>query len=91
MQFGQVQINHLNVHLFLTEGDSAKSMAIAGLSVVGREKYGVFPSKGKILNVLDTNDSKIAANEEITNLKKIIGLETSKNIKMLNHYDMVKL
>ena len=28
--------------LILTEGDSAKSMAIAGLSVVGRDKYGVF-------------------------------------------------
>jgi DNA topoisomerase-2 len=67
--------------LILTEGDSAKSMAIAGLSVVGREKYGVFPLKGKILNVLDTNDAKIAANEEITNLKKIIGLETSKKYK----------
>ena len=67
--------------LILTEGDSAKSMAIAGLSVVGREKYGVFPLKGKILNVLDTNDSKIAANDEITNLKKIIGLETSKKYK----------
>ena len=64
--------------LILTEGDSAKSMAIAGLSVVGREKYGVFPLKGKLLNVLDISSSKIASNEEITNLKKIIGLETSK-------------
>ena len=35
MRFGLVQINHLNV--ILTEGDSAKSMAIAGLSVVGRK------------------------------------------------------
>ena len=67
--------------LILTEGDSAKSMAIAGLSVVGRESYGVFPLKGKLLNVLDINDSKIASNEEITNLKKIIGLETSKKYK----------
>tara|TARA_B110000261_G_scaffold132212_1_gene148575 strand:- start:763 stop:4203 length:3441 start_codon:yes stop_codon:yes gene_type:complete len=67
--------------LILTEGDSAKSMAIAGLSVVGREKYGVFPLKGKLLNVLDTNDAKIAGNDEITNIKKIIGLETSKKYK----------
>tara|TARA_B110000259_G_scaffold153644_2_gene173954 strand:+ start:5473 stop:8919 length:3447 start_codon:yes stop_codon:yes gene_type:complete len=67
--------------LILTEGDSAKSMAIAGLSVVGRESYGVFPLKGKLLNVLDINDLKIASNEEITNLKKIIGLETSKKYK----------
>ena len=28
--------------LILTEGDSAKTMAISGLSVVGRDKYGVF-------------------------------------------------
>lgn len=29
--------------LILTEGDSAKTLAISGLSVVGRDKYGVFP------------------------------------------------
>ena len=31
--------------LILTEGDSAKTMAIAGLSVVGRDRYGVFPDR----------------------------------------------
>ena len=36
--------------LILTEGDSAKAMAMAGMSIVGRQKYGVFPLKGKILN-----------------------------------------
>ncbi len=69
--------------LILTEGLSAASMAIAGLSVVGREKYGVFPLKGKILNTLDTNEQKIADNTEITALKKIIGLESKKNYKDL--------
>tara|TARA_B110000259_G_scaffold141847_1_gene159739 strand:- start:114 stop:3593 length:3480 start_codon:yes stop_codon:yes gene_type:complete len=69
--------------LILTEGDSAKSMAIAGLSVIGREKYGVFPLRGKLLNVLDTADIKIAGNEEITNIKKIMGLETKKIYKDL--------
>lgn len=67
--------------LILTEGDSAKSMAIAGLSVVGREMYGVFPLRGKLLNVLDTAANKIASNEEITNIKKIMGLETKKAYK----------
>ena len=67
--------------LILTEGDSASSMAIAGISEIGRDKYGVFPLKGKILNVRDTNVSKIADNDEITNLKKILGLETGKNYK----------
>jgi DNA topoisomerase-2 len=64
--------------LILTEGDSAKSMAIAGLSVVGRQKYGVFPLRGKLMNVCDVSADKIAANEEISNLKKILGLQTGK-------------
>ncbi len=34
--------------LIITEGDSAKSLAMAGLSVVGRDYYGVFPLKGKL-------------------------------------------
>ncbi len=31
--------------LILTEGDSAKTLAVSGLSVVGRDRYGVFPLK----------------------------------------------
>lgn len=67
--------------LILTEGDSAKTMAIAGLSVVGRDKYGVFPLRGKILNVKDAQMKKILENEEITNLKKILGLQQNKEYK----------
>jgi DNA topoisomerase-2 len=67
--------------LILTEGDSAKTMAIAGLSVVGRDRYGVFPLRGKILNVLDVAEKKIAENSEITDLKKIMGLENKKDYK----------
>ncbi len=67
--------------LILTEGDSAKSLAISGLSIIGRDKYGVFPLKGKVLNVKgdDKNlNKKIMENSEITNLKKIIGLQQDK-------------
>ena len=67
--------------LILTEGDSAKSMAVSGLSVVGRDKYGVFPLKGKVMNVKDASKQQIMNNAEITNLKKIIGLETGKEYK----------
>ena len=45
--------NQQNTTLFITEGDSAKTLAIAGLAVVGRHMNGVFPLKGKILNVKD--------------------------------------
>lgn len=34
--------------LVLTEGDSAKALAVAGLEVVGRDNYGVFPLRGKV-------------------------------------------
>lgn len=37
--------------LILTEGDSAKTMALAGLSAVGRDRFGVFPMRGKGCNV----------------------------------------
>ena len=46
--------------LILTEGDSAKSLAMSGVSVVGRDYYGVFPLKGKPLNVRDANLSMVS-------------------------------
>ena len=64
--------------LILTEGDSAKSMAISGLSVVGRDIYGAFPLKGKVMNVRDASVDQIMKNSEITNLKKILGLVNGK-------------
>lgn len=70
--------------LILTEGDSAKTMAIAGLSKVGRDRYGVFPLRGKLMNVKEATDKKIMENEEISNLKKILGLESGKEYKTLD-------
>merc|ERR1719262_2028179 len=46
--------------LILTEGDSAKALAIAGLSVIGRDRYGVFPLRGKLLNVRDVAQRQVA-------------------------------
>ena len=69
--------------LILTEGDSAATSAIAGLSVVGRESWGVFPLKGKMLNVRDVSADKFAKNEELTAIKKILGLEQGKKYKDL--------
>lgn len=67
--------------LILTEGDSAKTMAISGLSEVGRNKYGVFPLRGKVMNVKDMTQKRINENEEIANIKKIMGLESNKEYK----------
>jgi DNA gyrase/topoisomerase IV subunit B len=48
--------------LILTEGDSAKALAVAGVSVVGRDLFGVFPLKGKLLNVRDCSVRQVLAN-----------------------------
>merc|ERR1719313_2240365 len=64
--------------LILTEGDSAKALAVAGLSIVGRDKYGVFPLRGKVLNVRDANYKQVSGNAEIQNVLKILGLEMNR-------------
>lgn len=63
--------------LILTEGDSAKALAVAGLGVIGRDNYGVFPLRGKVLNVRDKTNEKVGKNEEITNIMKILGINVS--------------
>jgi DNA topoisomerase-2 len=65
--------------LILTEGDSAKALAIAGLGIVGRDNFGVFPLRGKLLNVREANHDQIMKNEEIQNIKKIMGLQHNKD------------
>lgn len=64
--------------LILTEGDSAKALAVAGLGVVGRDNFGVFPLRGKLLNVRDAKHDQIMKNEEIQAIKKIMGLQHNK-------------
>ena len=67
--------------LILTEGDSAKAMALSGLSQDQRKYYGIYPLRGKVLNVKDTSGKKVEQTEEIANLKKILGLESGKEYK----------
>ncbi|SCW02045.1 LAFE_0E12948g1_1 [Lachancea fermentati] len=64
--------------LVLTEGLSALSLAVAGLSVVGRDLYGCFPLRGKLLNVREASADQIQKNAEIQAIKKIVGLEHRK-------------
>lgn len=52
--------NSLGCTLIVTEGDSAKSLAVSGLGVVGRDSYGVFPLRGKLLNVREASHSQVS-------------------------------
>jgi DNA topoisomerase-2 len=67
--------------LIVTEGDSAKTLAVAGLSVVGRDHYGVFPLRGKCKNVRDVSVAQLTSNQEFNDLKKILGLQQGKEYK----------
>ncbi|KAL8856049.1 MAG: hypothetical protein Q9178_007305 [Gyalolechia marmorata] len=61
--------------LILTEGDSAKGLAIAGRSIVSADRFGVFPLRGKLLNVRDATVDQISKNSEIQNIKNFLGLK----------------
>jgi len=64
--------------IIFCEGDSAKAGIISGLSSEDRNIIGVYPMKGKILNVRGEPVKKISENKEIAEIKKILGLETGK-------------
>ena len=65
--------------LILTEGDSAALLALAGRAVVNPDLFGVFPLRGKILNVRDASIDQISKNQEIQNIKKFMGLQHKKD------------
>lgn len=73
-----------NCTLIITEGDSAKTLAVAGLSVVGRDYYGVFPLRGKCKNVREASVKQLMSNQEFNDLKKILGLQQDKIYENLN-------
>lgn len=71
--------------LILTEGDSAKALAVAGLAVVGRDYYGVFPLRGKLLNVREASHDQIMKNAEIQAIKQIMGLQHKKHYTSIDN------
>jgi DNA topoisomerase-2 len=70
--------------IIFCEGDSAKAGIISGLSSSDRNIIGVYPMKGKILNVRGEPIKKISENKEIAEIKKILGLETGKTYANIN-------
>ena len=70
--------------IIFCEGDSAKAGIVSGLSSEDRNIIGVYPMKGKILNVRGEQVKKISENKEIAEIKKILGLETGKVYKNMD-------
>lgn len=64
--------------LIITEGDSAKSFAVSGtaaLELKERKLYGIYPIRGKFLNVRDISMKVISDNKVAMELLKILGLQ----------------
>lgn len=84
--------NSHKTSIFLTEGDSAKSFAVSGISVIGNQQYGVFPLKGKVLNVRNAGSAQIKKNKEFINIKAILGLKQGvkyKNVSKLRYGSVI--
>ena len=60
--------------LIITEGNSARKYAVDGISVVGNQNFGVWPIRGKFINVGNANIKQLNENKEFVNFKKIMGL-----------------
>lgn len=71
-------VNSKECILILCEGLSALSGIVSGLSSEDRNTIGIYPLKGKLLNVRGEQIKKISENKEINDIKKILGLETGK-------------
>ena len=67
--------------LWITEGDSAMGFATQALEHIpeGRKYIGIFPLKGKPLNVMNATVPQISQNDEINSLKQALGLREGVN------------
>jgi DNA topoisomerase-2 len=61
--------------LIVCEGDSAGNLVRSGLTVVGRKDYGLYPLRGKFLNVRGLGAKTILENKEALELLKILGIQ----------------
>ncbi|MES1907676.1 MAG: hypothetical protein MHM6MM_000750, partial [Cercozoa sp. M6MM] len=72
------EVKGKNAVLILTEGDSAKALAVAGLSGLTkpqRKRFGIMPLRGKVLNVRKATAKKLEQNAEVRDLINALGLK----------------
>ena len=70
--------------LIICEGKSAKSYAVSGISVgaygkTGRDWFGIYPVRGKILNVRKASMKAIADNKVVADIINALGISYEKD------------
>jgi len=78
--------------LILCEGDSAKTFAVKGIQTgvsgkKGRDYFGIYPLRGKVLNVRNSNVTSITKNKEIGDIIKALNLKYGVDYKDDDIYD----
>ena len=63
---------------------------MAGLGVIGKDYFGVFPLKGKLLNVREASVKQQLGNDEIKNLIQIIGLKQENTYESDEEYNTLR-
>jgi DNA topoisomerase-2 len=79
--------------LILAEGISAMGYVVDYISQFpqGRDIYGVYPLRGKLLNTRKANTKRILKNREIADLKRIIGIKEGLNDRNNLRYHKVMI
>ncbi|CAJ0581570.1 unnamed protein product, partial [Mesorhabditis spiculigera] len=76
--------------LIITEGDSAKAFAMAGLEAKGRDRFGILPIRGKLLNVQDAAEARVFANKEILALCAALNLDKNRTYETQADLDSLR-
>ncbi len=84
--------NSQQCSLILCEGDSAKTFAVKGIQTgvggrKGRDYFGIYPLRGKVLNVRNSNVASITKNKEIGDIIKALNLKYGVDYKDDDIYD----
>ena len=66
--------NSMDCTLIVTEGDLAKMLAVSGSGMVGRDQYGVFLLRGKLLNVGEATHNQVSQ-KELNLVRVALGIE----------------
>ena len=79
-------------NLYVVEGNSAMGYAKKVINLIkdGRDTNGVYPLKGKPLNVMNATQDQLENNEEFKNLKLVLGLRENMDYTIESNFSTLR-